>query len=327
VISKKLSCFSEINSLPHGDNVEFIATLLNIKDLSNDYVTKIQMAVFDGKETSYFQIFSSYSEIQSLFSMNTIYRFIGTVGESHGHKYFKFENAEFADLINDEDLKKYKPYEYKWLKESTYHYFVKSINLITNESYKRYVELIYGLGDPPETVSESTYRKRVNIYKKSPASLNRHDNYAGGYINHVSGIIRLIEAVQKIYGQFGLIPSLGRVELGSSIDWAYVYTLAYLHDIGKPCTYKNGLFPGRLEFREDTKLDHNAMGIVILTKMDREVESALRLSYGDFQKLAYGILCHGHRQSTVLYPIRSAEDQLFTTLDSIDAQMTDTLIL
>lgn len=321
---KQLERFKDYTDYTPGTRVSFVASVQNVTDLSNDNTEKISIRVYDGYEPSTLYVYGPVQSWFDILPIGGILRFYGEIREAH-KTYVKVDEVEEIPKT-EEILKKYRPSSFKRLIEANAHYFVSSIQKVKDEKLRRYIEIAYGLGEAPVAYTKKAYdairRKQFGGY----ASISRHDNYAGGNINHIVGELRQIDALHDIYGEYQVAMPVGRVEKGSVIDWDYLRFLAYMHDIGKQSTYMEAA-PGIIRFNKDIKLSHEELGICILTRIHDIVERDKRLSDVRMQVLYYGILHHGDGISFDTQNRCSSEDRIFRYIDGMDTCFVDTLEL
>jgi 23S rRNA maturation-related 3'-5' exoribonuclease YhaM len=102
------------------------------------------------------------------------------------------------------------------------------------------------------------------------------------------------------------------------INWDLVYTLIYLHDVGKPLTYS--VRPdGEFKWNDNILLDHATLGVCYV--YNKCVEVGVNPSHPDVQILLKGIQQHMSQEYYNLIP----EVQLLKSIDSIDAILASTI--
>lgn len=322
-IEQKLTAYADLSRFYDGQSVSIVACIEDVRDIGNKEDPKTQIICFDSKQNFSLIVWQEFDAICNDFVANAIYLIHGQVIVRKSGRYIKLSYAESLSMTEDL-VRKFMPNKYRELTSINRHFFIASLGDIKDARYRSYVEHAYGLGDPSDPELKRIFVERQTKQFDGFCSINHHDNYRGGEINHVVDLIRLILLLRQQYGAYGTMPTVGRVERGSGINWDYLLTLASLHDVGKNDTYIIGM-NDRVMFNSDCKLTHNEMGILYVNEIHNELSPDMRLSPAEVSKLYKGILCHDStytgRKSDCI------EDEIFSHLDALDAIFVDTLIL
>lgn len=217
------------------------------------------------------------------------------------------------------DTQRFKAHSMKHLTDKNRIFVLDAIYKgIESNSYRRYVEVAYGLGDIPKGCNPESYKMRSKHLFEGFGSIAHHDSYPGGYANHLGGMIRIALHLMGIYVNH----DGWRIETKSNLDWDYILTAILLHDLGKQPTYER-TGDRTVRYNPDGRLSHNLQGVGELFLIHQQVEPHLALSYADFQNLANIIMYHDDPDQ--LYKHKKPEDQIISYIDGLDAKMVDSL--
>lgn len=303
-----LSRFSEIFNANEFDDVEFTAKIINIRYIDDLDSSKSIITFFDGYSENRFIIYNDNNKVRELLFINTVYHFYGKARGTK-RRYFMLTGYELVPItVSIEN--KYYPERFKKPSEQMFLIYNTSVASIADNDLREFV--CFCLGLKGTKVSE---KKRLLIYNKfaeAPASINHHDCYSGGYIAHISGMLANLENVKRLYtGNF-------RFENGSSVDWDLLYALVYLHDVGKPLTYRKNEF-NHFMWNDNCLEDHATLGGQYVYSC--WAQSKL-ISFSQVQKLCYCITEH----MSTKYDTKVPELGILKALDNLDASVVSILM-
>lgn len=309
-----LNNLKDLSTCPLKEQVAFSALVTNVKELPkssakpNTSSTYVRVYLRDMEDSVSFPLWnSSLADAQDAFKIDTAYEFICTLKDFNGPCIDSV--VSYTEITDSEKLKLLKPHLFKSLSEENAAFIGSVISSLATSKYGPYIKALYGDGnDTTYTFDTSLFPDKVCLYSAF-ASINRHDNYAGGFINHVIGMLKLALFAKSKY-------LAGRSESTLKLDWQYILAAVLLHDVGKPLTYNN-VNDHLIEFRSDCKLDHNLMGVALLSEIHSRIVPELQLPYEDLQNLLYIIKYHDDIDK--IYRHRRAEDNVIALLDGMDS--------
>lgn len=288
------------------------------KNYSQTYVT-----VEDRTGEMTFPIWRRVEDVETEMCEGMLYRLYGNVGIYRNENQLKYITAKIIDDTS-ENRKRIDPSLTRGItkeNEIVFKYVIEK--KFDDERYKRYAEVACGLGEVPEGVDEKDYRERYDRIKSTWCSSKHHDNYKGGLVNHIVGMLRIVLTLKAQYA--GKDGAIGRYETKSEMNWDQLLLLCYIHDIEKHKEYlvdERGL---KCEYNADTLVGHVIEGVARLELIHNEVESELRLNHDELEAVKYSILCHHGQWGN--FEMKSSEDKVFHAIDLIDACNVDELRL
>lgn len=296
-----LNSLADLAEVSPGEQVTFIALVTDIK-LQTTSANKEYSRVYlrDDKNAVSVPLWdTSLDTAREMFEVDSIYSF-GAVTDSYkGTTVIK--KIISSTLLTDETLmRKLKQHMFKNATKSNIDLIYATIDRLKATPYYNYLVEIFG---------ENCDCERAKYVQEAFASINHHDNYPGGLVNHIGGMLRIAAHIRKTY-------LTGRCEEVWDIDWAYVMTAIMLHDIGKLETYSL-VTPYTVRFRDDCLLDHNVIGIGMLYRIHERLPLEQRLAEKEFQQLAYTIRYHDTIEK--LYEHKRAEDKIISYIDGLEA--------
>lgn len=317
--------WEQAQTMSDGDIIRLRGIVKNVTEEPGKNGPFVKLWLHDGKGPFFVNLFNlPFIVARNTYVAGQVYDFVLQLRAYGPDKRIVVKQLLSADPVVETLAvsKKYKPWEFKRLTEEGYHAFLSFYKEnISNPKYRRYIEVAYGLGEKPDGVSQEAYDKRRRVIQDGFASINRHDNYPGGYANHVMGMLRIAKILKELYGSGQVV---GRVETICEVDWDYVFTAIYLHDVGKQITYAP-LAPGVVKFREGTQVTHNVAGAMIMSNIHDQVETNLRLDYIDYQNFLYTIQFHDTAEK--LYEHKRVEDKIVSHCDGLDTALVGVLEL
>lgn len=314
-----LNKFSLLQEIPDHTSLYLIAMVKDITDVTvtqPDVSYRTSVRITDGSKIMTFMVWKSIEVVRTFMEENSVYRFYGTHQFYQGKPSFKFISC---DAVTDERvLRKYDLQQFKGLTQDNYEYFVSSVRKIKDFRLRRLVEVCYGLGRCPAHIEPSTYSRRQDKQLGGSGSINHHDNYPGGIINHIVGMLRQVDLLEGIYGN-AETPPIGRKETACTLNWDRVRAMVYLHDLGKQDTYIKTL-GGRVIFNKATCLNHEDISMVLVAKYIRDLEPEFMLTFAEEQLLLAGIKNHGSTSYD-----KSPEEKILSQVDMADSVLVDSL--
>ena len=317
--TENIKQFSDLQMYPVGTRVDLLCKVIRITDMTiidPEISYRTQIKLWDKKKFLTFYIWKSYEEVSRTLTEGEVYYLHGILSEWNGSPNFKYMSA--TQVTDDKVIQAYNQNKYCRLLPENKTFFIDSLAKIKDFRYRRLVEVCYGLGNCPEHMEPTAYRKRFALQENGYGSIKHHDCYPGGYINHVVGILRLIDKLEEQYGN-DYMPPIARCESSCDVNWDIVRTLAYLHDLGKQHTYAKSM-GGHMMFRSGTLISHEESSILLIAKYSRDIAPTLRLDYAEEQILFGGILDRAERRKD-----RGPEERIFLALDLLDAVMVENL--
>lgn len=309
-----------------GVNVSINCVVKGIKevDTTGKSYKQCYVTVEDLTGNTTFVMWKTLEDVNKTLVVGSMYEILGVVGEYKGNNQLTFNSSTPLE-DNQTNREKYDPSSLKSLSSENEQVFMLGITkMFSDERYKRYVEIAFGLGNMPEglKIIEEQYRKRFTDFKKAWASTKYHDSYKGGLVMHYGGMIRLFNSVKAIYG--GPDGPKGRFEHKSNVNWDKILLCIYFHDIEKPSEYIISEDGKVCEYNSDVKINHIIRGLSRLDMVDREVEANLRLDLAELESIKQSLLCH-HGQWGA-FEIKTSEDKILHCIDVLDAANVDELV-
>jgi 23S rRNA maturation-related 3'-5' exoribonuclease YhaM len=286
-----LKNYKELQRCSEYENVVFFGKILTITHQAQ-YTT---VRFFDGENIEKLNVYQNDFEVET----NKLYKFTGSAC-GYTRIWFKLYALEKI-TPNEEQNRIFFPEIYLKVTPELQYVYLNSFGLIENNNYKSVLKVCLGLGDSKATEID---------YFKYPASLNHHDNYKGGLINHVASMLNIAIKIKMEYKSTR--------KLTKQIDWDLVLTLIYLHDVGKPLTYS--VKPsGEFKWNDNIMLDHATLGVCYV--YNKCMENGISVKHPDIQILLKGIQQHMTQEYYNLLP----EVQFIKHIDSIDAILASTI--
>lgn len=300
-----LNKFNELYELDEYTDVEFKARVMKLtyrKEYDN-----LVICIFDGHTKERFICYNGISVLQKELKQNCLYHFYG-VARGRNRRYFHLTSFSEVAIDYNEEFK-YFPENFNSVTNKAKFIYDTSIAKIQDFSIRGLVAECLGLvvdlnPESPEQI------KKYKLYSNSPASINYHDNYRGGYIVHIAGMLDIADNLENVY-----TPGKSyRLITNNNIDFDLLRALIYLHDCGKPYTYKE--VNGSFTWKEDTILSHEQLGaqIVLQSNYSKKVANV------KLQKIIKGILEH-------MTPTRSniSEINILKSIDSLESCFADVI--
>lgn len=300
-----LEKFSDIYDLDEYTEVEFRAKVNKL--IENTDYNNLIVLIYDGHNKERFTCYTGIETIKENLLPNKVYHFKGKCRGSN-RRYFQMSAFNEVSLDFNQEFK-YFPENFNSVNDRAKFIYDTSIAKIKDVNIRRLISECLGLSCDVASNSP-TMEKLYELYYNSPASLNHHDNYKGGYIVHVAGILDIIDKLEEIYRVNESYRFVGI----AGIDFDYLRALAYLHDCGKPYTYR--VVNGSHIWNVDNVLGHEQQGVYLVLQSN----SSRMIDKSFLQKLIKGILEH-------MSPTRSniPEINLFRNIDNIESCFADIL--
>jgi len=305
-------------------SINCVVKAISEVDTTGKSYKQCYVIVEDLTGTTTFVMWKKLEEVNKTLVIGSMYEILGTVGEYKGNNQLNFNSSTTIE-DNKTNRDKYDPSALKSLSTENEQVFMLGITkMFSDERYRRYVEVAFGLGNMPEglRINEAEYRKRFTDFKKAWASTKFHDSYKGGLAMHYGGMIRLFNSVKAIYG--GTDGPKGRFEHKSNINWNKILLCIYFHDIEKQSEYILSEDGKECVYNPDIKINHIIRGLSRLDLVDREVEEDLRLELTELESIKQSLLCH-HGQWGA-FEVKTSEDKILHCIDVLDAANVDELV-
>lgn len=303
----RLEKFKDISNIEEYQPIEFIAKLIYIGQIG-EYKEKSVLYVFDGYERTRFIVYKDIKDIEKYLTTNSVYIF---KGEARGQyrRYFLLQGFEEISITADIESKYY-PERFRKPTPIMIMTYNTSLSKIADTGLRNLVA--YCLGIPCDKYGPSDKQKyRYNQFAEAPASLKYHDSYPGGYIAHVADMLYIADRIQDSYSG-GLRP-----ENIDNIDWDLIRTIIYLHDIGKPLTYKKTL-DGNYKWNESCLENHELLGSQYVYSCWAETHLTDEQT---IQKICYCIAEHMNNKYDVAVP----ELSVLRAIDNLDTSIVSML--
>lgn len=321
-----VDCILDIQSRQQGSIIVFTALLQDITEAVTSQQSKNPRTPYtsllfrDESATIKVNLWDKpYSEVENILCLDSVYTLECVVGIYGGKRVINTVISLEPTPMTEESEKRFFPHYYRALTQENVEYFNTCIRRMRNANLRRYVEVAYGLGNVPDGLMESPYRERYSKLLKSFGSINYHDCYPGGLMNHYAGGLRILENLRKQYSD----TVIGRKEKTSTLDWDFITCVWLLHDIGKDETYEH-ISEYRVRYKEG-HLSHEITGVNIVYMIHTEVETLNQLSTAEFQHLLTVIL--NHSNLTEFFRTGDVEGQVVALIDAMDTAMVGTLKL
>lgn len=302
-----LDKFTELKYTNEFDDVDFIAKVTSIRLIEDEYSSRFVIGFYDGYTDDRFILYTDKDVIKDLLYLNTVYHFYGK-SRGKDRRYFVLKGFDIVE-ITIETERKYYPERFQKPTEPMVLTYNTSISEIKDNNLRKFVGFCLGFKG-----SYTNDKKRNVIYNRfvnSPASLNHHDCYRGGYVAHVAGMLANLKSVRDLYS------SSFRSEDSNSIDWDLLYALVYLHDIGKPLTYTTDSL-NRFVWNDRCLQDHAILGSQYVYSC--WVQNSL-IDFKTVQKLCYCISEHMNSK----YETKVPELSVLRALDNLDSSIVSIL--
>lgn len=296
-----LQSLADLAEVPSGEQVAFLALVTDIK-LQTTSSGKEYSRVYlrDDKSSVSVPLWdTSLDTAKEMLSVDAIYSF-GAITDSYKGTTVIKKFISFTEVTDEVVTKRLKQHMFKSATKNNIELIYATIDKLKTTQYYPYLTAIYGEGAESE---------KGSAMKTAFASINHHDNYPGGLINHIGGMLRIAAHVRKTY-------LTGRCEEVWDINWPYIMAAIMLHDIGKLETYST-VTQYTVRFRDDCLLDHNVIGVGILYRIHEQIPVEKRLPEKEFQQLAYTIRYHDTIEK--LYEHKRIEDKVISYIDGLDA--------
>lgn len=298
-----ISRLKELEQCSPGEQVMFTAYLANMKkQFTKDNTEYTRLYFRDSQDSMSVPIWDTrFDTAKEMYKLDTVLSIVASTRS--------YNNATVVDRIlsckavtDEKVIRELTKQLYREATPFCIDLVRRAVNSLVGTMYEPYIMAIYG---------ESNDSPEFTQLMKSYASINHHDNYPGGLLNHVGGMLLLEAETKKNYLS-------GRCENAWDVDWQYITAGILMHDIGKLQTY-NKVSEFVVEFREDCTLDHNTIGVGMLYGIHNSIARDKRMSEADFQKLAYTI-CY-HDSSDKLYTHKRNEDKIISYIDGLESTL------
>ena len=301
---REIQTLAELNECSPGEQVSFVALLTDIKSqATKDNREYARLYFRDDKAAISIPLWNSTAEAaQEAYAIDGIYCVIGTTREYQGN--ITIDRILSTKPVDDEKIKKrLMQHMYKHATDENIDLILKAIAALRDTPYGPYIRAVYGEG----TIEDEKFQSLLKAY----ASINYHDNYPGGFINHIGDMLHIAGSLKTKFLTY-------RCEDVWSIDWQFITAAIMLHDIGKLQTYSS-VTEYTIRFRDDCTLDHNRIGVGMLYAIDESLPTEQRCDYKIFQQLAYTICFHDDKDKLLLH--KRLEDKVISYIDGIDATL------
>lgn len=309
-MQRQLNSLAEIKFCSRGDTALVCALIGDIKVMQTsegrDYV---RVYLRDQTGTTSVPLWNDTLEkVQEIFKIGEVYSFTLVMGEFNGSVTVKrISNA--VECTDEKILKQCKQYMYKHATDMCIQLVLAAVKQLLSTPYGPYIQAIYGNG----TNEDDRFKELLKAF----ASVGHHDNYSGGFINHIGGMLHIASFVKSQY-------LAGRCEEMWTADWMYITAAILMHDIGKLEIYVP-IADGLVRYREDCMLDHNICGTGELYAIHASLPEEKRLPSDLFYRLAYSIGNHDKLES--LYAHKHVEDRILSNIDGLDAALASCCVL
>lgn len=305
----ELASLAELANVPYGEQVAFIALVVDVKQqVTSTNKTYSRVYLRDDKEAVSVPLWDTSLEVaKEQYKIDEIYAF-GATTDTYNQKTVIKKFISHSKIEDPVVTRRLKQHMFKKATENNINLIYTTLDRLKPTKYYKYLTAIYG-----ESIEDIKQSPILDAF----ASINHHDNYPGGYINHVGDMLRIAGLVRNNY-------LLGRCEKVWRLDWPYIMSAIMLHDIGKLETYTN-VTKYTVRFRDDCLLDHNRIGVGMLYRIHSCIEEPERLSEQEFQRLAYTISYHD--DGTKLYEHKRLEDKIISYIDGLEATLAEACVL
>lgn len=302
-----LNRFQDIRTKPEFTDVTFVARIMSIRYLEAKEQNIVEF--FDGNAYDRFIVYNSTPQDVGLLPVNEVCELVGTA-RGQKRRYFTL-NGFTPKPVTLAMEKKYYPERFQVLTDEMTLAYTTSLLKIKDSTLRQFVGYCLGI---PTTGYEPgpKQRKKYERFATSWASLRRHDAYNGGYVAHITGMLKILDCMEETY-------TTGYRSLQTThMDWDILRAAVYLHDIGKPFTYQRTK-DGRMLWREGAALNHTEAGICYLSQCWERY--GCKLEYTTFQKLLGIISEHMNYKGDATTPESSA----LRSIDALDAVFADNI--
>lgn len=297
----ELNSIEDIQQVPSESTASIVLFLVDIKEQQTSAGAPYSRLYFrDKKDAISVPLWNvSLDAAKSAFKIDTVYKLYVTIGEYKDSMTIK-RIASSEEITDPKILKAYKPHLYKNASSRNCDLIVAAIKFLKASPYYPYLVGVYGEGNT-----------LPDIILRAYASINHHDNYPGGFVNHIGGMLAIVSKIKEAY-------LAGRCEEVWSVDWQYVMAGILLHDIGKLETY-DPVTDVTVRFKDTCLLDHNIVGVGMLYSIHNSLPEKERLSEEMFQRLSYTI--YNHDRLEKLYTHKHLEDKIIAYIDGLEATL------
>lgn len=297
----ELKSIEEIQQIQSESAASIILYLVDIKEQQTSAGTPYSRLYFrDKKNAISVPLWNvSLDAAKSAYKPDTVYRLFVTVGQYKDNMTIK-RIASAEEVTDPQVIRVYKPHLFKSATALNCKLIVAAVGSLRNTVYYPYLVGVYGDKDVlPDTI--------LHAY----ASINYHDSYPGGFVNHIGGMLTIASKIKENY-----LP--GRCEQVWNVDWQYIMAGILLHDIGKLQTY-TPVTEATVRFKDTCLLDHNVIGVGMMYSIHDSLDMASRMPEGVFQQLAYTICYHDNIDK--LYTHKRLEDKIISYIDGLEATL------
>lgn len=305
----ELASLAELGNTPPGEQVAFIALVVDIKQMaaSNGKLYS-RIYIRDDKDATSVPLWDvDLDRAREMYIVDEIYSFGAVTDVYKGNTTIKrFISATLVTDVNI--IRRMKQHMFKSAVRSNIELIYVTIDKLKTTKYYKYLVAIYG---------ESAESEQAKSIIDAFASINHHDNYPGGFINHVGGMLRIAGQIRNSYLS-------GRCESKWDVDWPYIMTGVLLHDIGKLETYTL-ITKYTVRFRDTCTLDHNVVGVGMLYRINAGLKEEDRLDEKTFQQLAYTLRYHDTLEK--IYEHKRMEDKIISYIDGLESTLADSCSL
>ncbi len=299
----ELASLADLADTPPGEQVAFTALIVDIKQMvASNGKAYSRVYIRDDKDATSVPLWDvSLDSAREMYTVDEIYSF-GAITDTYKGKTTikRFISATPVTDINI--IRRMKQHMFKSAVGTNIDLIYVTIDKLKPTKYYKYLVAIYG-----ETAESEQARNVIEAF----ASINHHDNYPGGFINHIGGMLRIAGHIRNTYLS-------GRCESKWDVDWPYVMTGILLHDIGKLETYSQ-VTKYTIRFKDTCMLDHNVIGVGMLYRINAELPEKDRLDEMKFQQLAYTLRYHDTLEK--LYEHKRFEDKIISYIDGLESTL------
>lgn len=299
-----LQTLAELQDVTAGEQITVSALLTDIKvqttSTGKDYV---RLYFRDNKAATSIPLWNDTLEsAERLYTIDKVYCIVASTNEYQGKT--TIQKIFSATEVTDENiLKRIKQHLYKQLSKDCIEYILAAVKALSSSVYNPYIAAIYGDG--------TSGCEKFQSLCKAYASINHHDNYPGGFLAHIGGMLKIAAYIKSNY-------LVARSEQIWDVDWVYITAAIMLHDIGKLETY-SPITETTVRFKDDCLLDHNSIGVGILYSLHNSLAEENKLDYKTFQRMAYTIEYHDNPDK--LYTHKFLEDKIISYIDGLEATL------
>ena len=299
-----LNSLAELSDVKAGEQISVSALITDMKVLTTangkDYV---RLYLRDDKSATSVPLWNDTLESASnAYTVDEVYCITASTQDYQNKTVI--QKLLSATKITDEIvIKRLKKHMFKYADKTCFATVLAAVKAQQSTPFGPYLAAVYCNG----TEEDPKFKELCKAY----ASINHHDNYPGGFINHVGGMLRIAAFLKTQY-------LVGRCEEQWDVDWNYIFTAILLHDIGKLRTYTS-ITDYTIRFRDDCQLDHNTMGVGIWYEINESLPEDKRLPFDIHQRIAYTICFHDNPDK--LYTHKHLEDKIISYIDGLEATL------